>query len=165
MTLTLSPNTEAALQTLAARHGQAPEEIVEALIQQAVQKERERQETLSGLRRRVHRRAMGQAGRPGRQPTGAAAMNDALPGDDVVAYAVRLSPAASAQAVAEYDRLAQTAGTEAAEDWREGLLAAWAGLARLPLRCPVASEDTAFQEFSPGPPLRVFLYHRGRRST
>ncbi len=90
-------------------------------------------------------------------------MSDAPSGADVPVYAVRLSPAASAQAVAEYDRLTQTADTEAAEDWREGLRAAWAGLARLPQRCPVAPEDAAFQQFSPGPPLRVFLYRRGSR--
>ena len=79
-------------------------------------------------------------------------------------YAVRISPAASAQAVAEYDRLTEVAGTEVAEEWRVGLLDAWAGLATLPLRCPTAPEDIPFQQFRPGPPLRVFL-HRRKRST
>lgn len=90
-------------------------------------------------------------------------MSGARPDDDALVYAVRLSPAATAQAVAEYDRLRQTSGLKTAEDWREGLLTAWAGLATLPHRCPVAPDDAVFQEFSPGPPLRVFLYRRGSK--
>lgn len=43
-------------------------------------------------------------------------MNPPPFGEDGPVYAVRLSPAASAQAVAEYDRLTQTAHTEAGED-------------------------------------------------
>lgn len=77
-------------------------------------------------------------------------------------YAVRISPAVSAQAVMEYDRLTMTVGTERAEDWREGLRAAWASLATLPLRCPVAPENAAFQQFRLGPPLRAFLYRHRR---
>ncbi len=83
----------------------------------------------------------------------------ALPG-----YAIRLSPAATATAVFEYDRLTTTAGVKVAEEWREGLLASWAGLATLPLRCPLAQENTTWQAFRPGPPLRVFLYRSGRRN-
>lgn len=82
---------------------------------------------------------------------------------DLRVYAVRISPTATAAAVAEFERLAVTAGPNAAENWRDGLLAAWAGLATLPLRCLPALEDAAFQEFRPGPPLRVFLFQQGRR--
>ncbi len=60
MTLTLTPDTEAVLQTLAAQRGQAPEQIVEALVRHAAQEERERQETLSGLRQSVQQFAAGQ---------------------------------------------------------------------------------------------------------
>lgn len=59
MTLTLTPNTEAALQTLAARHGQAPEAILETLVMCAAEDERERQETLSGLRQSAEEFAAG----------------------------------------------------------------------------------------------------------
>ena len=55
-------------------------------------------------------------------------------------------------------------GKANAESWREELRTAWASLATLPLRCQVAPEDTVFQEFSPGPPLRTFRYQRNRKS-
>ncbi len=90
------------------------------------------------------------------------ALDDSLDGDSLPRSAVRISPAASAQALTEYDRLTATQGTEKAEEWREGLRAAWASLATLPLRCPLAPENAAFQSFRPGPPLRVFLYRHGR---
>jgi hypothetical protein len=51
---------------------------------------------------------------------------------DLLVYAVRISSAVTTTAVAEYDRLTATVGVQAAEDWREGILAAWAGLATLP---------------------------------
>jgi len=59
MTLTLTPNTEAVLQTLAARHGQAPEAILEILVMRAAEDEQERQETLSGLRQSAEEFAVG----------------------------------------------------------------------------------------------------------
>ena len=84
-------------------------------------------------------------------------------GENLPVYAIRISPTAMAIAVAEYDRLLITVGARGAEDWREGLLTAWAGLATLPLRCSLAHENEAFQTFRPGPPLRVYLYRSGRR--
>ena len=51
MTLTLTPNAETALRSLAARHGRAPEDILESLVARAAaEEERERCETLRGLR-------------------------------------------------------------------------------------------------------------------
>lgn len=51
MTLTLTPDTEARLRSLAARRGQAPEAIVEALVQYAsTEEERELQEAAAGIR-------------------------------------------------------------------------------------------------------------------
>ena len=83
--------------------------------------------------------------------------------DDLIVYTVRISPTASLQAVTQYDRLTETRGEEAAETWRVGLLAAWASLATLPLRCPVAPEGPEFQKTHPGPPLHQLLYRSGRR--
>ena len=92
-------------------------------------------------------------------------MNIPLPPDeDPQVYAIRIAPEASAQAVAIYDRLVEQSGTNAAEQWRENLRGAWASLATLPLRCPVADENDAFQQFRPGPPLRVLVFRRGRRT-
>lgn len=60
MTLTLTPDTETALRALAARHDQAPEAILESLVTSAAaEDERERQETLSGLRRSADEFAAG----------------------------------------------------------------------------------------------------------
>lgn len=77
-------------------------------------------------------------------------------------YAVRLSEPAAAQAEATFERLIEMAGVDAAEDWQEGLRAAWGSLATLPLRCAVAPENRLFQKKHPGPPLHVLLYRRGR---
>ena len=82
--------------------------------------------------------------------------------DDLLVYALRVAPAASAQVVAEYDRLVEESSTKAAEDWRMGLLQAVSSIATLPLRCRVAPEDPVYQEARPGPPLRVLPYRRGR---
>ncbi len=60
MTLTLSSDTEVALHSLAARRGQAPADVVEALVQRAAQEERELQETMSGLRQSAEEFAAGQ---------------------------------------------------------------------------------------------------------
>lgn len=86
-------------------------------------------------------------------------------GSDPIVYTVRISPTASLQAVMEYDRLTEVGGTEVAEGWRLGLLAAWAPLATLPLRCTVAPEDPEFQKKHRGPSLHQLLYRSGRRST
>lgn len=83
--------------------------------------------------------------------------------DDLPVYAVRLTPAASAQAVAEHERLKGTLGAAYAEAWRQGLRASIASLATLPLRGQVAPEDTLYQQAQPGPPLRVLPYQPGRR--
>ena len=77
-------------------------------------------------------------------------------------YAVRLSEPAAAQAENAFERLIETAGLDAAEEWQEGLRAAWASLATLPQRCAVAPENRPFQEKHPGPPLRALPYRRGR---
>jgi len=77
-------------------------------------------------------------------------------------YAVRLSEPAAAQAEAAFERLIETVSLDAAEDWQEGLRAAWASLATLPQRCAVAPENPLFQAKHPGLPLRVLLYRRGR---
>ena len=77
-------------------------------------------------------------------------------------YAVRLSEPAVRQANAVLERILETEGPDAAEEWQEGLDAARASLATLPERCLSASENTLFQKKHPGPPLRVFLYRRGR---
>jgi len=77
-------------------------------------------------------------------------------------YAVRLSEPAAAQAEAAFDRLIETAGLDVAEEWQEGLRAAWASLATLPQRCSTAAEDGPFQRRHPGPPLRALPYRRGR---
>lgn len=82
--------------------------------------------------------------------------------DSLTIFAVRVSSAASTQAVAEYDRLTTTADRDIAEEWRERLQSTLSSLATLPLRCPVAPEDAVFQESWPGPPLRQLLFRRGR---
>ena len=85
--------------------------------------------------------------------------------DELPRYAVRIAPAAAAQAAAEYDWLKANYSKDRAEQWREELKAAWASLTTLPLRCAVAPEDAAFQEFRPGPPLRTFRCKQGRKSS
>lgn len=66
------------------------------------------------------------------------------------------------QAEAIYDRLAETATLETAEEWQAGLGAVFASLATLPERCLEASEDRFYQRKHPGPVLRVRLYRWGR---
>ena len=78
--------------------------------------------------------------------------------DDLPVFAIRIAPEASALAVVIYDRLAERNGSAAAEQWRENLRTAWASLATFPLRCAVADENDAFQQFQPGPLLRVLLF-------
>ena len=85
------------------------------------------------------------------------------PDNDLVVYAVRIAPAASAQTASERQRQITVFGADLAEAWRQGLLSSIASLATLPLRCQVAPEDPLYQEVYPGPSLRVLPYQRGRR--
>lgn len=82
--------------------------------------------------------------------------------EEQAVYAVRLSEPAVRQAEAALERIIETEGLDAAEDWQEGLQAARASLATLPERCMVAVEDALFQKKHLGPSLRVLLYRRGR---
>lgn len=77
-------------------------------------------------------------------------------------YAVRLTGAVREQTRAAFFWINDNAGIDAADAWQNGLDTAWASLATLPSRCPVADEDRFYQKKHPGPPLRVFLYRHGR---
>lgn len=57
---------------------------------------------------------------------------------------------------------AQHSGPAQAALWYDEMLAAASTLATLPLRCPVAAENDAFQQFQPGPALRALLFRHRR---
>lgn len=83
---------------------------------------------------------------------------------DLPSDAVRIAPITAAQAVAQYDWLKANYGASRADQWRQELYTTWGSLATLPMRCPAAPEDTEFQQFRLGSPLRAFRYQRDHQS-
>jgi len=82
--------------------------------------------------------------------------------EQIPVYAVRLSAAAAAQTATALEWMKKTAGEDTAEEWEEGLHTAWASLATLPARYPIAEENRFYQKKHIGPPLLVALYRHGR---
>ncbi len=78
------------------------------------------------------------------------------PDNEPEVYAVRLTEQARDALQEAREWQAQNIGPAQAALWYDEMLAAAGALATLPLRCPIASEDTSFQEFAPGPHCASF---------
>jgi plasmid stabilization system protein ParE len=72
-------------------------------------------------------------------------------------YQVEISSVAEAEADQAFLWMAQQISQEAAKQWYQGLLHAIESLAKMPRRCPLAPENSAFSV-----EVRQLLYGKGR---
>jgi plasmid stabilization system protein ParE len=72
-------------------------------------------------------------------------------------YQVEISSVAEAEADQAFLWMAQQISQEAAKQWYQGLLQAIESLAKMPKRCPLAPENSAFSL-----EIRQLLYGKGR---
>ncbi len=75
-------------------------------------------------------------------------------------YALRVAEDARRQIDVELVRLFDAVGEDAAVSWRLGMEDALASLATLPGCCPLAPENSVYQQVHHGVPLRQLLYRR-----